>query len=588
MIKYRLISLSLITFFAAGFVVAQTAENKIDEKQKQQTALIEQTVKDAESLRLPENRALVLAKIGDGLWTTDEKRAREAFQNAVNSLNAAQNEAEVEKKQPGNLYGLIYGTSPRQEIMLMIANHDAELALDDYYKSRPAKIAQALAAANNTGKKESESFQYAQNEINFEQSLISKYSEQSPQRALKLFRQSLSKGVTYEAINFIEKLKNKDLELAAQLAADIADKLLATDFDKDAQAASLTATFVGEYGKKPEPGEKIIKIDDKVLRDLTVKFVKNILKSDDGGYEAEYIMALVEKYAPESVSALKQKKAKYDKENKREEYDAFDKLVQDEGASPEKLLSEAEKYPDELKNQIYYAAAQKIAQNGNVEQAKKLISSKFSEDVRESYLTQINYNLISQAITAEKYNEAAFLINQIPQENSRFSFLVQLATTIYQKNPAENKRQALSVIEQARALIPQPVETLEDMSLLLSLSSTLAEIDAEQAFPILEAMTYQINEYIEAAVTVGKYRNDGTVRRGEMLVNSYGSVGGLASMTQILTTLKKKDFGRAAAFVNGFQRVEVRVSLEMQLIDDVPVSDAPVGAVTTLTVGKAR
>ena len=589
MFKFRLISLLLITICAfAGVSAQKTAAPKSAEKQKQQNALLEQLAKDADGLRLPENRALVLAKLGDGFWATDEKRARQIFQNAVNALIAAQIDAEADKKQ-NNLYGLIYGTSPRQEILLMIASRDAEFALDAFYKSRPSKIAQALAATSNAAKKESESQQYALNETNFEQGLIGRFSDQDPQRALKLFRESLAKGITYEAVNLIEKLKSRDLELANQLAAEVAGKLLATDFEKDANAANMTVAFVGEYGKKPEPNQKTITIEDKTLRDLTTKYIKNLLKSEEGDYNVEYILPLVEKYAPDSLAALRQKKAKYDKENKREDYDAFSKLIEGNPSS-EKLLSEADKFPDDLKNQVYYAAAEKIAQSGNVEQAKKIISSKLPENERENYLTQINYNLIQQAMTAEKYDEAAFLINQIPAESQLFYFFIQLATNIYQKNPAENKRPALSIVEQARALIPQPVETLEDIAQVMQIAATLAEIDAEQAFPLLESLTYQLNEYVEAAAIVGKYRNDGTLRKGEMLVNSYGSISGINSMTQILTLLEKKDFGRTAAFVNGFQRLEVRVSLEMQLIENSPsLSEAPAGVNGgSAAVGKAQ
>ncbi len=587
MYKFRLISLTLMFFFAFSSVFAQVSDEKKAEKQKQQNVLLEQIAKDAEVLRLPENRALVLAKLGDGYRNTDEKRARQLFQSAINDLVTAQNEADAEKKQNGSLYGLIYGTAPRQEILMLIANYDAEFALDAFYKSRPPKIAQALAA-NNTEKKESEGGQFTVNETNFEQSLISKVSEQSPQKAIKLFRESLAKGVTYEAFNFIEKLKTKNFDLADQLAVEVADKLIASDFAKDAQAASLSAAFISEYGKKPEPNVKTIKIEDRMLRDLMAKIVKNLLKSEESGYEIESLLPLVEKFAPESLAALKQRKAKYDKENRREEYAGYTQLLES-NPSPEKLLSEADKYPDELKNQLYYAAAEKYAQSGNVEGAKKLIVSKLPENERENYLTQMNYNLINQAITAEKYDEAAGLINLIPVENSRFYFLIQLATTIYQKNPTDNKTKALGVVNQAREMIPQPVETLEDISLLMQLATTVAEIDAEQAFPILESLTYQINEYVEAAVIIGKYRSDGSVRRGELIVNSYGAVNGLNSMTQILSTLRNKDFGRAAAFVSGFQRPEVRVSLAMQLIDNLPVADTPVGVSSgNVTVGKAQ
>lgn len=573
MLKYRVPALSLILVLTFAYVFAQTADNKNEERQKQQTVLLEQIGKDADGLRLPENRALVFAKLGEGSWSADEKRARQFFQTSVNELIAAQTDAEAEKKQQqGNLYGLLYGTTPRQEILLMIAARDAEFALDAFYKSRPPRIAQALVP-NSAESKKDDLRQYAQNEINFEQGLINKLSEQSPNRALELFRKSLARGVTYEAFNLIEKLKAKDLELAAQMANEVGGKLLAADFEKDSQTNSLAASFVGEYGKKPEPNQKTVKVDEKILRDLTAKIVKNFLKSEDGGYEVEYILPIAEKYAPESVATLKQKKAKYDKENKREDYDAFSKLMEG-NPTPEKLLSEAEKFSDEFKNQIYYAAAEKAATGGNVEQARKIIASKLPENESENYLTQINYNLISQAMTAEKYDEAALLINQIPAETQRFYFLLQLATTVYQKNPAENKKQALSVVEQARALIPQPPETLEDMSLMMQIAATVAEFEPEQSFQILESLTYQLNEFLEASAVVAKYRNDGSLRKGEMVVNSYGAVNGLNNMAQILATLKKKDFGRTTTLINSFQRLEVRVGLAILLIDN-PATDTP-------------
>jgi hypothetical protein len=48
--------------------------------EKQQMALFEQIAKDAEALRLAENRALISAKLAEGLWRFDEKRARAFFQ----------------------------------------------------------------------------------------------------------------------------------------------------------------------------------------------------------------------------------------------------------------------------------------------------------------------------------------------------------------------------------------------------------------------------------------------------------------------------------------------------------------------------
>ena len=538
------------------------------EIEKQQIALFEQIAKDAEALRLAENRALVAIKLGEGFWRYDEKRAREFFQIAVNELVAAQTQAEANKKQASLLYGLINGISPRQEILTAIAARDAELALEAFYKSRPPKIMAILS--NPEEMKKPTSGQFVQNEIYFEQTLINRVSEQNPQRALKLIRESMAKGVTYEAISLIEKLRTKDPELAAQFAGEVADKLLATDFDKLNQDFSIATSFISQYGKKPEEGEKPLKIDEKKLRDLTSLVVRNILKADEEyGYEFESLMPIIEKYSPENVATIKKRIAKLENSAERREYAAYEKLMESE-PSPEKLLAEAEKFSESFRSQMYYAAAEKAAQSGNVAQAQKIITSKMSQEETENYLTQITYGLISQAMTNGKFDEANLLINQLPNEASRFSYLIQLASSIYLKNPAENKKQTLAVLEQARILVPQPAENLEDMSNLMQLAITLGEIEPEQSFSIIEPMTQPINEFVEASAVVARYRNDGTLRQGEMVINAYGGINGFYNLNPILTTLRAKDFKRTTEFIGGFQRLEVRISLLMQLIDTTP------------------
>jgi hypothetical protein len=583
MLISRLFSLSLLVIVSFNFALAQElADDKSKENEKQQMALFEQIAKDGEALRLAENRALISAKLAEGLWRFDEKRARAFFQTSVSELITAQIQAEANKKQAGMLYGLVNGISPRQEILTMIAARDAEFALDAFYKSRPAKISQILTNPEEFKKPTSQ--QFVQNEIYFEQSLIARVSEQNPQRALKLIRESLAKGVTYEAVGLIEKIKTKDPELAAEFAGEVADKLLATDFDKINQDFSIAAAFVTQYGKKPEEGEKAVKVEERKLRGLAALVAKIILKADeDYHYEIESLLPIIEKFAPESLAALKQRKAKMENTGERREYAAYEKFMES-NPTPEKLLSEAEKFPESFRNQIYYAAAEKSAQTGNLAQAQKIISTKMSQEETENYLTQIKYSLISKAIADGKFEEANLLINEIPAESARFASLMQLAASIYQKNPAENKKQTLAVLEQARSLIPQPAETIEEMSNLMQLAITLAEIEPEQSFQTVEAMTQPINEYVEASAIVSKYRNEGMLRQGEMVINAYGGVSGFYNLNPILTKLKNKDFKRTLAFISGFQRLEVRLNLLIQLID----LTQPEGKTNVTPIVKAR
>ncbi len=48
---------------------------------------------------------------------------------------------------------------------------------------------------------------------------------------------------------------------------------------------------------------------------------------------------------------------------------------------------------------------------------------------------------------------------------------------------------------------------------------------------------------------------------------------GIYSLTSVLQTLKSKDFDRVLRFTNGFSRLDVRVSLMIQLVDwNLPMS----------------
>ncbi len=345
MYKSRLFLLSLLIVFSVNFALAQSADDKKKEAEKQQLALLDLISKDGEALRLSENRALIAAKLGEAYWRYDEKRARAFFQSAVNEVIAAQTQAEADKKQAGILYNLINGVSPRQEILTIIAARDAEFALDAFYQSRPAKLTAILTNPEELKKPTSQ--QFIQTEIYYEQSLISRVSDQNPQKALKLIRDSLSKGVTYEAISLIDKLNIKNPELAVQFAGDVADKLLATDFDKPNQDLSLASSFITQFGKKPEEGEKLVPVDERKLRDLTGLVARQLLKSEDEYGDFESLMPIIGKYSPENLAAVKKRQAKLENTGERREYSAYEKFMES-NPSPEKILSEADKYSESV------------------------------------------------------------------------------------------------------------------------------------------------------------------------------------------------------------------------------------------------
>src|SRR3954462_2576107 len=94
-------SLALL-LLASSSVFAQTPDDQspLNEQEKQQKAvemkkelerktlaLLDEIIGSASTLKLPENRALVLSSSADLLWARDEKRARSLFKEALNNLS---------------------------------------------------------------------------------------------------------------------------------------------------------------------------------------------------------------------------------------------------------------------------------------------------------------------------------------------------------------------------------------------------------------------------------------------------------------------------------------------------------------------
>lgn len=547
-----------------AFAQQQTDEDLKDKLQKE-VKLLEQILTDAQNLRLPENRALVFARVGSAYWKIDEKLARQLFQNSVSELLTAQAEVENEKGNKQYFSNLIYGQSPRMEIVNFIATRDAEFALEVLAKTRPARIAQSFN--NLTGENQTPAQQYAKNEIQVEQRLLTLAAEQNPQIAVKRVRDSLKKGVNYETLNLLNKIYAKDAETANRLAEEITQKFLETDFSKNYAEMELIGYFVTEFGREKSAEEKFVKVPAEMVRNLLLKMTDYWLgQKNTQLYGYWRCVALIEKIFPDRAVKLKQKLEKINNQYQNGEYEEYNKLIQS-NATPDELIAQAEKFQTSYRNEIYRLAAEKYAQNGNIAQAEKILSTEMPEDVSEQYLSQFYTNLVYQLTSQGKFDEANAYANQIPDENQRINSLINLANQIFWRNQKENQKLAENVLAQARALIPDAPETQADMNNAINLAMAYATIEPKEAFPLIESLTPMLNELAQANFVMAKFRNYGGYRQGEMQITA-GNYLGVYNVENVLRTLKKSDFDRALQFTSGFNRLETRISLQLQLIDE--------------------
>ena len=212
---------------------ASEKEKVQKELEKQVLKILGDAVSEAETLKLANNRAIVYAIAGDLYWKFDEKRARELFLRSGSEILVANADAEKEKRENDNEdFGDFFdSTDVRNDVLPMIAKHDADLAIELLAQTRPAKIAEALAkAALPNAKQESGFYNFnpekykVQREIALEQSFAVLAAEQNPDKAIKMIKDSLSKGISWNVLPLLQKLNKKDEKKASSLADDVSKK----------------------------------------------------------------------------------------------------------------------------------------------------------------------------------------------------------------------------------------------------------------------------------------------------------------------------------------------------------------------------
>ena len=172
--------------------------------------------------------------------------------------------------------------------MPLIAKHDADLALELLVQTRPAKLAEALAKATQPNAKQDSGYmnfnpdQYrVQREIALEQQFAVLAAEQNPDKAIKLIKESLAKGISWNVLPLLQKLKKKDEKKATQLADEVIGKIVETDLTKRNEDLGAAIRFL-QYATNPnapkDTKEKLFKFTDAQLKDLANKIANTFLQ----------------------------------------------------------------------------------------------------------------------------------------------------------------------------------------------------------------------------------------------------------------------------------------------------------------------
>jgi len=591
-----------------SFALAQTQPTDSDadkaKKNKEQdervVQLLDQAIGEAVSLRLPQNRAVVYAMAGDMYWKFDEKRARELFRSSAGELVSYNQEAEKERREvtaQNMLTDLFEVRSDiRAEILPLVAAHDAELALELLVQTRPAKLAEAMARAAMPNKPTNDLLNLDRvrvgQELALEQQFALLAADENPDKAIKLIKDSLSKGISASVLPLLQKLNKKDEKKATELAGEVIKKLVDADMTKGFEDLQVAMSFL-QFASKPPPAanakEKQFAFTDAQIKDLANKLADAFLNGPKTLIMNSLLtsaLSMLEKFVPGKIALLKQRKTE-NEANMPQEFKQSMELQKlfDPSASPEDILAQLPKLSSDFeKSMAYQSLSGKIGEIEDETRAKKLIDQIPDEKTKANLLEQFESTRIARTAAAGKLDDARKLIGNLSNKKTQIERLVALAMDFHRKGGEKDIENAKALMKDARALAPEYAETIEDMNDVMEVVKGYAVIEPDSAFRMFEPIIDRLNEHVQASATLARFNPKSTnFAKGELVL----SVNGRRTDTPLfqyiphMQMLGKADLDRMNVASNRFARSDAKAIVKLYVLqgflrdDKKPIEKAP-------------
>jgi len=513
-----------ITPAAAQAQKEKEAEQR-QELEKKTLALLNEIASGAWGLKLPENRVFIMSNVADLLWTFDEKRARALYWDALNSITSinptvpatTENLSKAERDKLTQAYYSIFRL--RQTLLRHVANRDAQLALDMLRATRQVA----------SGKFASE-FSFA-DERQLEQEIASVVAARDPAQALQVARQSLAKGLTFELLNLLYQLNEKDSEKASQFAGDIITKVQATNLATDYRAAIIGVSLLENSRTRDEKvlangtavRTKVLSINDEQKRDLVEVLTNTALSASANSnllfYMSE-VMPEIRQFFPERRALLERKLAAFNDTLTRQQRDenGYNTLIR--GNKPEELVRSVATANDEIRLNMYNQAAIMAVAQGKTDEFRDFVSKEVTNgEDRKKILDSLDGEEISAAAGRKQLDELRKLLPKIRRKEERARAMAELAIMLKEKGEDE---EASTLLDEAATLIKSDLNDDKQTNVLLTLLCAYAIVDPPKAFALAERTVDQANRQISLLMLVDKVVKSGAVKKNEIILDQAG------------------------------------------------------------------
>ena len=589
---YQKITTISLIFLMSLQLFAQTAPkadaNKTTispEVQEKALNLLKGLSREAEQFSLPFNRINARIIVADLLWNTDEKTARSIFQNAVADLNAMlgqipQETDEADDDYYTERYKVITDVkSLRTDLLLALAAHDPKLALDSF---------QFLTVRNAEGNSIFEEDQ------TFELELAAKITTNDPKQAYEIAKKNLETGLGFNLFSTLENLYGKDAELGAKLAQDILSKIKTKDATSAPVYASnmasntnmtvATTTTAGvpvintweiqsffetiqKLNRRAVKDKKPLLLSENEVKELVDVMAQRFIKQEYlSSYEVSKIMPELTKYFPAQATAIRRKLGQQESAtlNNLVKTQVFQNETEDKSA--DEIILIIEKKPAAEREDLYYQAAEKAFNNGNVEEAKKFYG-KIKTKREYDYLDK-SIDSALPLVLAEKgdLREVRQALAKLKTPEEKIEVLATLAKSVAQNG---DKKTAAALVNEARSIYSGKMKNRKNLNAVLSMAQAYAVFEPEQGFGFLETNVSFFNELINAAIMLDEFNDYGSVENDEVRLDSIRSESyrNLPKGVELIKNLSAADFDRTVNLADRFARPEARFYARFRIVE---------------------
>jgi len=562
----------------------QKESEKRQELERKTLGLLDEITSGAWSLRLAENRSFVQATAADLLWTRDEKRARNLFWEALNSLGLTPGLATDETKKDTTknsnskttpaksqnndkaLRQYYEAFNARRNFLSRVARRDPQLALDMLRATRqppPSQINTDIRLPD---------------ESDLEQDIANEAAERDPKRALQIARESLAKGLRFESMNLLFRLNQQNQEAGTEFAGDIITKLQTANLTKDLHAGWIAHNLlVTSRTPKARTGDdstpqfswKQLRLSDDQKRTL-VELLTDVALAASTNPNAvnglSDLMTEIEQFAPDRVPKIKAKMAQATYSLTKSQQD-WNTLASN--GTPEEMIKAGASVGDEERNTLYREAVIRAAAAGRADALREYINGQIEDESRRtSLLDSLDEQQIGFAANRGKTEELKKLLELVRLKEQKAWAMAEIAILMEKKGEHD---QAVKLLDEAQALVKVDLKSERQSRALLALLLAYALVDPAKALAMVEPIIDRANDDISKLLLLDKLVKTEAVKNGEIILNQPGIPLDFAILKYGpgIIALAREDFNRTKSLADRFQRNELRLFARLLLAQSI-------------------